>query len=82
ACGSAGEFLQPAHQAGCDVLLTGETNFHTCLAAEATGVVLMLVGHYASERFGLECLAEIVSGEFADVEVWCSQKEKDPLHWV
>ncbi len=82
ACGSAGEFLGAARQCGCSLLVTGETNFHTCLEAKATGVALLLPGHYASERFAVEKLAEILGEEFANLDVWASRDEQDPLCWV
>jgi dinuclear metal center YbgI/SA1388 family protein len=82
ACGSAGEFLEPARRLGCDVLVTGETNFHTCLEAEATGVALLLPGHYASERFAVERLAEVLAHQFPDTQVWPSRRERDPLRWM
>lgn len=82
ACGSAGEFLESAGQYGCDMFVTGETSFHTCLAAEAAGIVLLLLGHYASERFGLERLAEILAGSFPDLRVWASRRERDPIRWI
>lgn len=81
ACGSAGQFLQPALRQGCDCLLTGETNFHTCLEAKANHAALVLPGHYASERFALEVLAELLAAEFSDAKVWASEKESDPLSW-
>jgi putative NIF3 family GTP cyclohydrolase 1 type 2 len=80
-CGSAGSFLGAARKAGCDVLLTGETNFHTCLEAEATGVALILPGHYASERFGLERLADELVATFPGLTIWASRREHDPLAW-
>jgi dinuclear metal center YbgI/SA1388 family protein len=82
ACGSAGTFLGPARQAGCDVLVTGETNFHTCLEAEADGVGLVLPGHFASERFALLTLAERIAEEFESLEVWASAGERDPVRYV
>ncbi|MCL4201822.1 MAG: Nif3-like dinuclear metal center hexameric protein [Pirellulaceae bacterium] len=82
ACGAAGEFLGPAADAGCDVLVTGETTFHTCLEAEASEIALLLPGHFASERFAVETLAEWLAGEFPDLTVWASREEKDPLRWV
>lgn len=82
ACGSAGQFLEPARRAGCDLLVTGETNFHTCLEAEAEGVALLLPGHYASERFGVEALATELAAQFPGATVWPSQQERDPLNWV
>ncbi len=82
ACGAAGTFLGPARKVGCDVLVTGETNFHTCLEAEATDVALLLPGHFASERFAVERLAEQLAAEFADVDVWASRREASPYRWV
>ncbi|MEM7312347.1 MAG: Nif3-like dinuclear metal center hexameric protein, partial [Planctomycetota bacterium] len=82
ACGSAGSFLATANRHGCDLFITGETTFHTCLEAEATGIGLLLVGHYASERFACENLAERLAAEFADATVWASENEHDPLQLV
>ena len=80
-CGSAGHFIEDACRLGCDLLVTGETNFHTCLEAEASGVALLLPGHYASERFAVEGLAKVIAGEFPGSTVWPSQRESDPLRW-
>ena len=82
ACGSAGTFLGAARDAGCDVLVTGETSFHTCLDGEATGIGLILPGHYASERFAVERLAVILAERFPDATVWASRAERDPLQWL
>jgi dinuclear metal center YbgI/SA1388 family protein len=81
ACGSAGEFLTPAREAGCDCLVTGEVRFHTALEAESTGIALILAGHYASERFGVETLAGVLSQQFPKLHVWASREEADPLCW-
>ncbi|MGE0755891.1 MAG: Nif3-like dinuclear metal center hexameric protein [Pirellulaceae bacterium] len=82
ACGSAGQFLSAARRAGCDLLITGETNFHTCLEAEAIGMGLLLTGHFASERFGMEQLAGVLAAAFPQLTVWASRDERDPLEWI
>lgn len=79
ACGSGGSFLSAAKRRGCDALITGEATFHTCLEAESFGIGLVLLGHYWSERFAMEQMAEQLSAELADVEVWGSRQERDPL---
>jgi dinuclear metal center YbgI/SA1388 family protein len=81
ACGSAGSFLPAARERSCDLLVTGETSFHTCLEAEATDIALLLPGHYPSERFAVEILAEVLSDQFPAIEVWASRDEADPLQW-
>ncbi len=80
ACGSGGSFLTAARDARCDCLLTGETTFHTCLEAEATGIALVLAGHFASERFAVVQLAGDLQMQFEGLEVWASERERDPLH--
>jgi len=82
ACGAADEFLQAARESDCDAMLIGETRYHTCLAAEAAAIGLILPGHYASERFAVECLADVLGEEFPSLEVWASRDERDPLVWT
>jgi dinuclear metal center YbgI/SA1388 family protein len=82
ACGAAGELLSAAAAAGCDCMVLGETRFHTCLEAEALGVGLLLPGHFASERFAVEQLAEVLARQFPGVQVWASREERDPLRWM
>ncbi len=82
ACGSAGELVPIARQAGCDALVTGEVRFHTALEAESLGLGLVLAGHFASERFAVEQLSTILADKFPALEVWASQQERDPVHWL
>ena len=82
ACGSGGSFLEKARRQHCDTFVTGEATFHTCLEAKANNISLVLLGHYQSERFAVENLAERLRKEFASVDVWASKEESDPLAWV
>jgi len=79
ACGAAGEFLKDAIRAKADVFVTGEMRFHDLLAAEESGIAVVLTGHYTSERPGIEKLAERLQKEFADAAVWASLVESDPI---
>lgn len=79
ACGAAGEFLTDAIRAGADAFLTGEMRFHDCLTAQAAEMGIMLPGHHATERPGVEDLAERLATEFPTVTVWASRRETDPL---
>ena len=81
-CGAGGELLHDAIRARADVLLTGEMRFHDYLTAQAQKLALVLPGHYATERFGVEELATRLQGQWKDVEVWASQRERDPVAWV
>jgi dinuclear metal center YbgI/SA1388 family protein len=82
ACGSAGELLESAQRAGCDCFVTGEAKFHTCLEAEANGIGLIMTGHFASERFGVERLADLLAAQFKGLRIWASRRERDPLKWL
>jgi dinuclear metal center YbgI/SA1388 family protein len=81
-CGAGAELLPDAVRARADVLLTGEVRFHDCLAAQAQGLALVLPGHYATERFGMEELAERLKEKWPDLNVWASGREHDPLALV
>jgi putative NIF3 family GTP cyclohydrolase 1 type 2 len=82
ACGAGGEFLMDAVRAKADVFVTGEVRFHDYLTAQAQGLALLLPGHYATERFGVEELAERLQDQFRDLQIWPSKSETDPVHWV
>jgi dinuclear metal center YbgI/SA1388 family protein len=82
ACGAGGELLPDAVRARADVLLTGEARFHDYLAAQAQGLALVLPGHYATERCGVEDLADRLQAEWPDAAVWASRRERDPVAWV
>lgn len=78
-CGSGGSFLSAAIRQQCQLLLTGEATFHTCLEAQAAGVSLLLFGHFASERFAMEELSHELSQLHPSVYFWASRAEKDPV---
>ncbi len=82
ACGAGGELLADAVRARADVLLTGEARFHDYLAGQAQGLSLVLPGHYATERCGVEELADRLGAEWPDVPVWASRRERDPVGWM
>lgn len=82
ACGSAGEMLGAARRARADVFVTGEARFHTAVEADALGLALILAGHYATERFGIEHLAVVVHRAFPDLIVRPAHREHDPLRRV
>jgi dinuclear metal center YbgI/SA1388 family protein len=81
-CGAGGELLEDAVRARADALLTGEMRFHDYLAARARGLALVLPGHYATERFGVEELARRLHAECPALRVWASERERDPAAWV
>jgi dinuclear metal center YbgI/SA1388 family protein len=81
-CGAGGELLGDAIRARVDVFLTGELRYHDCLRAEQEGLALVLPGHHATERLGVEELAERLGQEWPDLRVWAARTERDPLRWA
>lgn len=79
ACGSGGSFLPLADRHGCDLMITGEATFHTCLDAQNRGIGLVLLGHYHSERFAMDRLAEKLAAEHDEISVWASRNETNPI---
>ncbi|MBL8851200.1 MAG: Nif3-like dinuclear metal center hexameric protein [Planctomycetaceae bacterium] len=81
ACGSAAEFISDAVRAGCQALVTGEARFHACLEARDAGLVLVLAGHYATERPGVEQLARMLVTAHPGLSAQASARESDPVLW-
>ncbi len=79
ACGSGGSFLSAAKRNGVDALITGEATFHTCLEAESLGIGLGLLGHYWSERFAMERMAQELAELSLGLTIWPSRSEHDPI---
>jgi dinuclear metal center YbgI/SA1388 family protein len=82
ACGAGDDFLGDASRASADVMLTGEARFHRAIEAQELDLGLVLAGHHATERPGVEELAERIARAFPDLTVWPSQQERDPLHFI
>jgi putative NIF3 family GTP cyclohydrolase 1 type 2 len=81
-CGAGDSLIPLARAAGADALLTGEIRFHQALEARACGLHVIAVGHHASERPGVEQLAEQIGQAFPPLRVWPSQAERDPIQWL
>ena len=74
-CGSGASLLHLAQKHHCDAFLTGEATYHQVLEAQATGVSILLMGHFASERFAMKSLARLLQERLPDVECLVSESE-------
>jgi dinuclear metal center YbgI/SA1388 family protein len=79
ACGAASDFWTDARNVGCEVLLTGETRFHTALEAREAGMALIVAGHDATERFAMANFAEWLIERCPGLQASASRVEADPL---
>lgn len=66
--GAAGDLLEPAARAGCDVFVTGELAERAGELARELQVTLVAAGHYATEVFGPRRLADELSAAFPQLE--------------
>ena len=64
ASGAAGYDLIRAARAGFDALVTGEAEEPNAHAAAELGIHLIAAGHHATERFGVQALAQRLSEQF------------------
>ena len=79
ACGSGGSFVGKAIGAGADAIITGEATYHQCLEAKFAGLAMVMVGHFASEKFAMGVLAKRLSEQFAGLRITDSTAECDPV---
>jgi len=47
-------------KAGLDTLITGEADYPTEVKARELGINLILAGHFETEMFGVQALAELL----------------------
>jgi len=83
-CGGSGASLfRDAKRCGADVLVTGDVKYHDARDAEALGLSLVDIGHFASELLMIEGLASALGKEIAgtgfEAEILCCEAEKDPF---
>jgi dinuclear metal center YbgI/SA1388 family protein len=80
--GSGGSLVKDAVENGADLLITGDVKYHAAKDAEAYGISVMDIGHFASESVVLPVMASFIKealeieGVSLDVHVHVG---KDPL---
>ena len=69
--------------AGADVFVTGDMKYHQARLAEESGLALIDIGHFASEKLILEPFGDFLrsraQSEGLELEVFVSKSEKDPF---
>ncbi|MGC9194901.1 MAG: Nif3-like dinuclear metal center hexameric protein [Syntrophobacteraceae bacterium] len=84
--GSGGSLLGKALAAGADLYITGDLKYHDARLAEEYGLVVIDIGHFASEKPVLGVLCDFfrarAASEALELDVFVSQSEFDPLRSV
>lgn len=80
-CGGAGIFLlSDAKRAGADVFVTSDVKYHEFFDAEDQ-LILCDIGHYESEIFTKELLAELLSQNFPNIALYLTKVVTNPTSY-
>ncbi|MBQ7283303.1 MAG: Nif3-like dinuclear metal center hexameric protein [Oscillospiraceae bacterium] len=61
--------------AGCDCVVTGESNYHDMLDLKELGISCICLGHDESEKISVQTFAKLISEKFAEVKTVCYIEE-------
>ncbi|MEO0731230.1 MAG: Nif3-like dinuclear metal center hexameric protein, partial [Bacteroidota bacterium] len=80
-CGGSGGFLLgQAKKAGAQVFVTSDYKYHEFFDADGE-IVICDIGHYESERFTTQLLAELLQEKFPTFAVLCTEKNTNPVRY-
>ena len=80
--GGSGSFaIQAAKSANADVLITSDLKYHDFFTAEKQ-IILADIGHYESERFTKNFLADYLSKKFTNFAVVLSTTNTNPVKYL
>ncbi|MFB6258847.1 MAG: Nif3-like dinuclear metal center hexameric protein [Flavobacteriales bacterium] len=80
-CGGAGRFLmKDALKAGADAFVTADMKYHEFFDAEGR-ILIADIGHYESEQYTVELLAEVLQAEFPKFAVLSSKVNTNPVNY-
>jgi dinuclear metal center YbgI/SA1388 family protein len=80
-CGGSGGFLLgKAKKAGAQVFVTSDYKYHEFFDADGD-LVICDIGHYESEQFTTQLLAELLSKKFRTFAVLCTERITNPVRY-
>lgn len=80
-CGGSGSFLlSQAKSQGADFFVTGDFKYHEFFDAEGQ-IVIADIGHYESEQFTVNLLADILKKNFATFAVHLTETNTNPINY-
>jgi len=80
-CGGSGSFLlKEAISAGADIFITGDFKYHQFFDADGK-IVIADIGHYESEQFTSELLADILKKKFPNFATLLSNLSTNPVKY-
>jgi dinuclear metal center YbgI/SA1388 family protein len=80
-CGGSGGFLLPqAKAAGAEVFVTADYKYHEFFDADGA-IIICDIGHYESEQFTTQLLAELLIEKFPTFAVLCTERITNPVRY-
>ena len=80
-CGGAGGFLLgQAKKAGAQVFVTSDYKYHEFFDADGE-IIICDIGHYESEQFTTQLLAELLTKKFPTFAVLCTELTTNPVRY-
>lgn len=67
--GSGGSLIEMARESGCQVYITGDIKYHDARLAEDIDLVVLDVGHFASERIIVPRLVELIESGLGEMGI-------------
>ncbi|MEM1137210.1 MAG: Nif3-like dinuclear metal center hexameric protein [Bacteroidota bacterium] len=81
-CGGAGSFLLPhAIQAQADIFISADYKYHQFFDADGK-IVIADIGHYESEQFTTDLLAQWINEKFVDTKVYITEENTNPIYYL
>ncbi len=81
-CGGSGSFLlQAAKRQKADIFITGDFKYHEFFDAE-NEIVIADIGHYESERFTIDLIAEKIRKKFSTFATHLTEVNTNPIHYI
>ncbi|MFM7855866.1 MAG: Nif3-like dinuclear metal center hexameric protein, partial [Flammeovirgaceae bacterium] len=81
-CGGSGSFLLPhAISSGADVFVSADFKYHEFFDAEGK-IIIADIGHYESEQYTKQLLAEVLSKKFTSFAATFSKTNTNPISYL
>lgn len=81
-CGGSGSFLlNDAKRQKADIFITSDFKYHEFFDAE-NALIIADIGHYESERFTIELIAEKLSKNFRTFATHLTEVNTNPIHYI
>ncbi|MEM9261011.1 MAG: Nif3-like dinuclear metal center hexameric protein, partial [Bacteroidota bacterium] len=80
-CGGSGGFLLgQAKAVGAQVFVTADYKYHEFFDADGQ-IIICDIGHYESEQFTTQLLAELLTKKFPTFAVLCTERNTNPVRY-